>query len=79
MTDRDMAKDVGMRASPSTARDGGGQALVAALVRQAGPGMPGSRTRLLIVPDGGLTRLPFEVLPTADGRRVIRRLSLSAT
>jgi hypothetical protein len=31
----------------------------------------GSRARLLIAPDGDLTRLPFEVLPSADGRRLI--------
>ncbi len=31
----------------------------------------GRRTRLLIAPDGDLARLPFEVLPTADGRRLI--------
>jgi tetratricopeptide (TPR) repeat protein/CHAT domain-containing protein len=29
------------------------------------------RTRLFLAPDGELTRLPFEVLPTADGRRLI--------
>jgi CHAT domain-containing protein/tetratricopeptide (TPR) repeat protein len=31
----------------------------------------GDRTRLLLAPDGDLTRLPFEVLPTANGRRLI--------
>jgi CHAT domain-containing protein len=31
----------------------------------------GERTRLFLAPDGDLTRLPFEVLPTADGRRLI--------
>jgi CHAT domain-containing protein/tetratricopeptide (TPR) repeat protein len=31
----------------------------------------GGRGRLLIAPDGDLTRLPFEVLPTTDGRRLI--------
>jgi CHAT domain-containing protein len=29
------------------------------------------RTRLLLAPDGDLSRLPFEVLPGADGRRLI--------
>ena len=28
-------------------------------------------TRLFLAPDGDLTRLPFEALPTADGRRLI--------
>ena len=31
----------------------------------------GSRKRLLIAPDGDLSRLPFEVLPTRDGGRLI--------
>jgi len=33
--------------------------------------------RLLIAPDSGLTRLPFEVLPTEDGRYVIDEYSIS--
>jgi CHAT domain-containing protein len=31
----------------------------------------GGRKRLLLAPDGDLSRLPFEVLPTDDGRRLI--------
>lgn len=31
----------------------------------------GGRNRLLLSPDGDLTRLPFEALPSADGRRLI--------
>jgi CHAT domain-containing protein/Tfp pilus assembly protein PilF len=31
----------------------------------------GNRKRLLLAPDGDLTRLPFEALPTDDGRRLI--------
>jgi hypothetical protein len=31
----------------------------------------GGRKRLLLAPDGDLARLPWEVLPTADGRRLI--------
>lgn len=31
----------------------------------------GSNKRLLLAPDGDLSRLPFEVLPTNDGRRLI--------
>jgi CHAT domain-containing protein len=34
-------------------------------------------TRLLLAPDGDLTRLPFEVLPTADGRRIIDEYTVS--
>jgi tetratricopeptide (TPR) repeat protein len=37
----------------------------------------GGRTRLLIAPDGDLTRLPFEVLPTADGGRLIDDYQMS--
>ena len=37
----------------------------------------GSRARLLIAPDGDLTRLPFEVLPTADGRCLIDDYQIS--
>jgi hypothetical protein len=31
----------------------------------------GNRKRLLVAPDGDLTRLPFEVLPTSSGSRLI--------
>jgi CHAT domain-containing protein/tetratricopeptide (TPR) repeat protein len=34
-------------------------------------GALGGRTRLLIAPDGDLALVPFEALPTADGRRLI--------
>ena len=37
----------------------------------------GNRKRLLISPDGDLTRLPFEVLPTDDGRRLIDEYRIS--
>jgi CHAT domain-containing protein len=37
----------------------------------------GGRTRLLVAPDGDLTRLPFEVLPTADGGRLIDDYQMS--
>ncbi len=37
----------------------------------------GGRKRLLLAPDGNLSRLPFEVLPTADGRRVIDEYHIS--
>jgi CHAT domain-containing protein len=35
------------------------------------------RTRLLIAPDGDLSRLPFEVLPSDDGRRLIDGYQIS--
>ena len=34
-------------------------------------GSLGGRTRLFIAPDGDLSRLPFEALPSVDGRRLI--------
>ncbi len=37
----------------------------------------GDRTRLFLAPDGDLTRLPFEVLPAADGGRLIHRYRIS--
>jgi len=36
-----------------------------------------NRRRLLISPDGDLARLPFEVLPTDDGRRLIDEYQIS--
>jgi hypothetical protein len=37
----------------------------------------GDRKRLLLAPDGDLTRLPFEVLPMDDGRRLIDEYYIS--
>lgn len=37
----------------------------------------GNRRRLMISPDGDLTRLPFEVLPTDDGQRLIDQYQIS--
>ncbi|MCI0353344.1 MAG: CHAT domain-containing protein [Acidobacteriales bacterium] len=37
----------------------------------------GNRKRLLLAPDGDLTRLPFEVLPTHDGRHLIDDYQIS--
>jgi hypothetical protein len=51
-------------------------ALRAALFDRLAPAL-GSRRRLLIAPDSDLTRLPFEVLPTADGRRLIDDYQIS--
>jgi tetratricopeptide (TPR) repeat protein/CHAT domain-containing protein len=47
-----------------------GAALRAALFDRLAAALGGCR-RLLLVPDGELARLPFEVLPTGDGRRLI--------
>ncbi len=55
---------------------GAGSDLRAALFDRLAPAL-GSRTRLLIAPDGDLSRLPFEVLPTADGRRLIDDYQIS--
>lgn len=40
----------------------------------AGSGAP---SRFILAPDGDLSRLPFEILPTADGRRLIDEVSIS--
>jgi hypothetical protein len=37
----------------------------------------GNRKQLLLAPDGDLTRLPFEALPTDDGRRLIDDYQIS--
>jgi CHAT domain-containing protein len=37
----------------------------------------GGRSRLLIAPDGELTRLPFEVLPIAEGQHMVDRYQIS--
>jgi hypothetical protein len=57
-------------------RGGAGSDLRAALFDRLTPAF-GSRTRLLIAPDGDLARLPFEILPTADGRRLIDDYQIS--
>ncbi len=66
--ERDMAR-WREEASPTIANDAG-LALRAATFDVLAPAL-GGRTRLLIAPDGDLTRLPFEVLSTEDGRRLI--------
>jgi len=47
-----------------------GSALRAAVLDKLNDALRGRR-RLLLSPDGDLTRLPFEALPTGDGRRLI--------
>ena len=53
-----------------------GLALRAALFDRLVPTL-GRCTQLLIAPDGGLTRLPFEVLPNANGRRLLDDYQIS--
>jgi CHAT domain-containing protein len=70
---RDMAKR--RDEVPPTIESNAGLALRAALFDRLAPAL-GNRTHLLIGPDGDLTRLPFEVLPTA-GRRLIDDYQIS--
>jgi CHAT domain-containing protein len=56
--------------SVSTSGDTKGTALRAALFDPLLPALD-NRKRLLLAPDGDLTWLPFEVLPTDDGRHLI--------
>ena len=53
-----------------------GAALRAAIFDPLVPALRG-HTRLFLAPDGDLTRLPFEVLPSAEGRRLIDTYRLS--
>ncbi len=65
-------RDMGKRRELAAVRthDGAGSDLRAAVFDRLTRAI-GNRTRLLIAPDGELARLPFEVLPTADGRCLI--------
>ncbi len=58
------------------AASGEGQALRAAVFDKLIPALAGCK-RLLLAPDGDLARLPFEALPTADGRRLIDEYAIS--
>jgi CHAT domain-containing protein/tetratricopeptide (TPR) repeat protein len=62
--------------APATVENDTGSVLRAALFDRLTPAL-GDRTRLLIAPDGDLARLPLEVLPTADGRRLIDDYQIS--
>lgn len=53
-----------------------GQMLRASVFDKLRPALNG-RERILLAPDGDLCRLPFEVLPTDDGRRLIDDYSIS--
>ena len=56
--------------------EGGGDELRAAVFDPLSEALQG-RTRLLLAPDGNLTRLPFEVLPHEDGGLLIDRYRIS--
>jgi CHAT domain-containing protein/tetratricopeptide (TPR) repeat protein len=60
----------------AAALPGDGAALRRALFDPLVPALAG-RTRLFLAPDGDLSRLPFEALPTDDGRRLIDDCQLS--
>jgi CHAT domain-containing protein len=68
--DRDMTPSARAEVSPPAATEGLGTQLRAAVFDRLMPAL-GGLTRLLIAPDGDLTRLPFEVLPGAADRRLI--------
>lgn len=71
---RDMLRQ---RTAPAPTTDAcPGLALRAAVFDKLLPALCGCR-RLLIAPDGDLCRLPFEVLPTEDGRYLIDDFELS--
>jgi len=53
-----------------------GETLRAAVVDKLIPALAGCK-RLLLAPDGDLNRLPFETLPSADGRRLIQEYTIS--
>jgi CHAT domain-containing protein/tetratricopeptide (TPR) repeat protein len=72
--DRNMAKL--REETPSTPVSDAGAGLRLALFDRLAPAL-GSRTRLLIAPDGDLTRLPFEALPTGNGRCMIDDYQIS--
>jgi CHAT domain-containing protein len=71
---RDMSKR--REEVPLSVESEAGETLRAALFDRLAPSLGGSK-RLLIAPDGDLARLPFEVLPTADGRRLIDHYQIS--
>ncbi len=72
------ARDLGStELSPDSAScDGIGSSLRAAVFDRLLPAL-GGRTRLFLAPDGDLTRLPFEVLPTDAGYRIIDEYTIS--
>jgi len=53
------------------------RALGASLLDSAAAALPAEVTRLVVVPDGPLHRVPFDALLLADGRRAVERWSIS--
>jgi CHAT domain-containing protein len=72
-TGRDVVR---RRAEPAPAAGNAGLALRAAIFDPLVPAL-GDRMRLLVAPDGDLTRLPFETLPQDNGRRLIDDWAIS--
>jgi tetratricopeptide (TPR) repeat protein len=70
---RDLTRREGAAASTPA---GVGTVLREALFDKLVPAF-GFCSRILIAPDGDLTRLPFEVLPSEDGRRLIDEFQIS--
>jgi CHAT domain-containing protein/tetratricopeptide (TPR) repeat protein len=68
--DRNMTLSPRLEVTSPTSTEGLGTQLRAALFDRLMPAL-GGHTRLLIAPDGDLTRLPFEVLPGAADSRLI--------
>jgi CHAT domain-containing protein/tetratricopeptide (TPR) repeat protein len=62
--------------APPAAQGQAGPALRAAVFDRLVPAL-GGRTRLLLAPDGDLARLPFEVLPDAEGRLLLEEYGIS--
>jgi tetratricopeptide (TPR) repeat protein len=73
---RDMTPSMQAEVPPPAATEGLGTRLRAAVFDRLMPAL-GGYTRLLIAPDGGLTRLPFEILPRDDGGRLIDAYRIS--
>jgi hypothetical protein len=70
-------RDIKIREKPASSSPAEtGLALRVALFDKLAPALAG-RSRLLLAPDGDLTRLPFEVLPTTHGRRLIDDYQIS--
>jgi CHAT domain-containing protein len=74
--DRNMTLSPRPEVPSSAVIEGIGTRLRAAVFDRLLPAL-GGHTRLLLAPDGDLARLPFEVLPTADGRRLIDDYQIS--
>jgi len=76
--DSPRARDLGEEERPPRPEDSdeSGRALRRSLLDPLAEALQG-RTRLILAPDGPLSLLPFEILPTDDGRRLIDVYSIS--